>query len=337
MRTAHERLPSDIANFALLKTAGASDDRSRIIALTTAFTESEFRLDTSPAAPGGNGLYRIMRLLEDKSGTSEQYASAFAVLCRSLGWDARVVLGFHPEWNANGFRAEGTDIAVWVEVRFTGIGWVTVDPAPARTTDGQTVTSEQDAVGSAAKSQRTDLPPEVPGPSPSSTVPRPNTDDSSALPAILASVAAIVVLLLLAAPTARTIRRQRRRRAATARARASGAWREAVDALIESRVDVPRTGTTCAVTAAAHELADLDMRELSALVDHAVYGPEPPSPAHVDHTWRASDHIRSQARRRHPPVKRIVHTFNPWTVGRSGLFALVRGRLGVVPTRRTPP
>ena len=97
----------------------------------------------------GHGNYRITQLLGGTAmvGDSEQYASAMALMARSLGIPSRVVLGFVPkdehgditeartQSTENGTTTDftGNDIAAWVEVALEGHGWVAFHPTPQET------------------------------------------------------------------------------------------------------------------------------------------------------------------------------------------------------------
>ena len=97
----------------------------------------------------GHGNYRINQLLAGSAmvGDSEQYASAMALMARSLGLPSRVVLGFLPkndEGEISGDRTEkhgkstvtkftGNDMTAWVEVKLDGYGWVAFYPTPKET------------------------------------------------------------------------------------------------------------------------------------------------------------------------------------------------------------
>jgi transglutaminase-like putative cysteine protease len=76
-------------------------------------------------------------LFHNKTGFCEQYASAMAVMLRTLGIPSRVGIGF-----TNGYTSgdhvviTSQDAHAWVEVYFPGYGWVTFDPTPL--TDGRT-------------------------------------------------------------------------------------------------------------------------------------------------------------------------------------------------------
>ena len=80
-------------------------------------------------------------------GDSEQYASAMALMARSLGLPSRVVLGFLPkddEGEISENRTEkqgkntvteftGNDVTAWVEIKLDGYGWVAFYPTPKET------------------------------------------------------------------------------------------------------------------------------------------------------------------------------------------------------------
>ncbi|HEY7648560.1 MAG TPA: transglutaminaseTgpA domain-containing protein [Methylomirabilota bacterium] len=72
-------------------------------------------------------------LFVSRRGNCEYFASALAVMLRSLGTPARVVTGFQRgEWNPYGeyFLVRMADAHAWVEAYVDGTGWVTLDPSP---------------------------------------------------------------------------------------------------------------------------------------------------------------------------------------------------------------
>ena len=72
-------------------------------------------------------------LFTRKTGYCEHYATAMAVMLRTLGIPARLVTGFLPGvWNdfGNYYSVRQQDAHAWVEVYFHGSGWVTFDPTP---------------------------------------------------------------------------------------------------------------------------------------------------------------------------------------------------------------
>lgn len=68
-----------------------------------------------------------------RSGNCEYFASAMAIMLRSIGIPARYVTGFLPgEYNDVGgdFIVRESDAHAWVEVYFPGYDWITFDPTP---------------------------------------------------------------------------------------------------------------------------------------------------------------------------------------------------------------
>ena len=84
------------------------------------------------ARPGVSPLSHF--LFEARAGHCEYFASAMAVMLRSLGIPSREVNGFLPgEYNdlAGDYIVRESDAHSWVEAYFPGNGWVTFDPTPA--------------------------------------------------------------------------------------------------------------------------------------------------------------------------------------------------------------
>ncbi len=72
-------------------------------------------------------------LFQDRRGYCEQFSGAMALLLRMDGIPARVGVGFKPkvyDASRREWIVRGVDAHAWVEVFFTGIGWVTFDPTP---------------------------------------------------------------------------------------------------------------------------------------------------------------------------------------------------------------
>jgi transglutaminase-like putative cysteine protease len=74
-------------------------------------------------------------LFGNRTGYCQQYSGAMALLLRMAGIPVRVVSGFSPgapDLGEDGvFTVRDTDAHSWVEVYFTGIGWVPFDPTPS--------------------------------------------------------------------------------------------------------------------------------------------------------------------------------------------------------------
>jgi len=81
--------------------------------------------------PGQDPLAHF--LFETRAGHCEYFASAMAVMLRTLGIPSREVNGFLPgEFNDLGgdYIVRASDAHSWVEAYFPGSGWITFDPTP---------------------------------------------------------------------------------------------------------------------------------------------------------------------------------------------------------------
>ena len=81
--------------------------------------------------PGADPLAHF--LFETRAGHCEYFASAMAIMLRTLGIPTREVNGFLPgEYNdlAGDYIVRASDAHSWVEVYFPGRGWMTFDPTP---------------------------------------------------------------------------------------------------------------------------------------------------------------------------------------------------------------
>lgn len=87
----------------------------------------------------GGGMRAIGAFLEVRSGYCIHFASAMAVMARSLDIPSRISLGYAPGAPTRQ-KVEGetvysvltTDLHAWPELYFEGIGWVPFEPTPGR-------------------------------------------------------------------------------------------------------------------------------------------------------------------------------------------------------------
>ncbi|MGH3905985.1 MAG: DUF3488 and transglutaminase-like domain-containing protein [Pseudonocardiaceae bacterium] len=99
--------------------------------------DNGFRYDLQTAA-GSSGDALLDFLFTGRTGYCEQFASAMAIMLRTLGVPARVAVGFTPGTSDGVQRMITTgDAHAWVEAWFPGSGWLPFDPTPLA--DGRTV------------------------------------------------------------------------------------------------------------------------------------------------------------------------------------------------------
>jgi hypothetical protein len=124
--------------------AGARTDFDKALALQSYFRGGTFTYSTkTPAAEGydGSGIDVIGPFLQAREGYCVHFASAMAVMARTLGIPSRVAVGFlpgkpaHVGANDNGptvYTVSSADMHAWPELYFAGVGWVRFEPTPSR-------------------------------------------------------------------------------------------------------------------------------------------------------------------------------------------------------------
>jgi transglutaminase-like putative cysteine protease len=272
------------------------------------------KYELSPTAISGSALWRIERfLLRDdevtggRVGTSEQFATAFAVLARYNGLPTRVVVGFRPgELADDGVRlVRGDDAFAWAEVYFHDLGWVPFSPTP----DDDTFERPEpvEAVEPRLPDEAdTGAPVPSPGTEPTTAAPdedelesapaAPNAFEGPSAPLLLGTALGLLVVLLLVLRAGRRWRHARRGPV--------GAWAEVVDALL-----------LAGLRPAGHEPADvvaarLDSRlgtrsaDIAARAELAAFGP----PAPVARGSAARGEVRAVRRR----LRREVPAWRRW-------------------------
>lgn len=111
-------------------TARAKTPFARLVAIQERLRGFDYTLE--PEAPQGDDLVSDF-LLRTREGFCQQYATAFAVIARHLGYPSRVSVGFLPGEQsevARRFTVRGTDAHAWPEVYFDEFGWVAFEPTP---------------------------------------------------------------------------------------------------------------------------------------------------------------------------------------------------------------
>jgi transglutaminase-like putative cysteine protease len=287
----------------------------------------------SDAVPSraGHGADRIEELFTRNQmiGDEEQFAAAFALMARSLGYPARVVMGFAPKNVEEGkaVTVTGEDVTAWVEVPFEGIGWIAFSPTP----DEKEIPQDQNPKPKTEPQPQVRQPPRAEKQAEdlltnvdiNDSDDDNKDDDAFALPGWLIAILWIVgiplvlylvPLLIIAALKSR--RRKKRREAATADARAAGAWDETLDSYAELGFTVPPVGTRgmlardlgaqVAVTATLErakadatddgpESAPELLTRLAYGADEAVFAGVDATDERIDDLWDASENSSQRA------------------------------------------
>ncbi|MEP6843314.1 MAG: transglutaminaseTgpA domain-containing protein [Pseudolysinimonas sp.] len=261
----------------------------------------------SVASLAGHGADRMEALFSGSVmvGDAEQYASAMALMARSLGYPARVVMGFAPTVTAaetaekTPVKVTGHDVTAWVEVPFQGVGWIPFLPTPTQTDVPQDQvpkpqTEPQPQVRQPPRSQNkeNDL---VTNVQIDNTVKK--AKDVFALPGWVVGVglgvgipALLIFVPLLVVAWLKRRRAARRRTAARKRDAAAGAWDELIDRVGELGIATPPISTRRRTAEALDPrltpaAAGGSVRSLARRTDDAVFSGRELDDTEVDAVW----------------------------------------------------
>jgi hypothetical protein len=123
-------LPDRVGALARQVTQGSDTSYDKVVAVQDYLRSNySYALD-SPVPPEGRDAVDHF-LFDARAGFCEQFASAHAVMLRTLGVPTRVVTGFTPGSRnlfTGYFEVRASDAHAWVEVYFPGYGWYEFDP-----------------------------------------------------------------------------------------------------------------------------------------------------------------------------------------------------------------
>ena len=319
----------------IVNDAQATNPYTKAKALRDYFRGSGFVYDTSVDSFDNGSA--ILQFLNEKRGFCVQFASAYAVMARTLGIPARVAVGFTSgARDANGtYHVSSHDAHAWPEIYLNGQGWTHMfDPTPSRqsvapapggsdlpdgadvatpvaptpTTAAPTTQPSRGGTGGAAPTAA----PTPVAPTVAPTVTAPSSDDGLGpwfvVVLVLALFAVLVLAYVGAVLMAKRRRRARRRDADDPAVAVAGAWDEALDRLREASlapdpaqtpIEVARTVPRAAGAPAARPLHDLARVYSAARYGDAVTGSDDAQEAwtSLDDLERALDDGVSWARR----------------------------------------
>ncbi|MEZ0164071.1 transglutaminaseTgpA domain-containing protein [Kineococcus sp. LSe6-4] len=294
-------MPAVVADTALQVTAGASDDYERA-ALLQRYFRSSGGFTYSTTAPNDGGTDAVATFLSEKSGFCVQFASAMAVMARSLGIPARVAIGFLPgrerqagrAGDLSQWRISAQDAHAWPELFFEGVGWVRFEPTPATRTGqspGYSVPQVAPAPPVQGQTGATPPPAATAAPSASASASTPSATDPAAAAAptgwdrVLALpwgwvLGALLLVVALLTPWASTLLLTRRRwsRVTHEPSSAEAAWAELDDRVRDLGISWPssatprqRAGSLSEFTGSGSAAADR-LTRMRAAVESARFG-----------------------------------------------------------------
>ncbi|MBW9111540.1 transglutaminase family protein [Microbacterium ureisolvens] len=287
-----EDIPPIIGELAVQMTADATTDYDRLTALQRWFRGTDFSYSLEAPVEDdfdGSGAEAVARFLDVRQGYCIHFASAFALMARTLHMPSRIVVGYLPGTPTTDsidgqpvFSVSSSQLHAWPEVFFDGIGWIPFEPTsglgvpttfsseltlPGQTTDPDASTPQSGPTPTARGDQaEIDLEEQ-----------RQNASGASAQDAldplpILGVVAAVVVLLAL--PFLIRELRRRQQDAAARSGDAAAAWQSVQEAAIDVGIPAPASETPRAFAGrlvAEHGVSTSDMNTVLLAIERASY------------------------------------------------------------------
>lgn len=262
-----------------------------------------YRTADGDALPTGHGYAQLQYFLDtSKRGTSEQFATSYVVLARSVGIPARLVVGFRqpPATPVGDHIVRNADVLAWPEVAVAGIGWIPLDPTAGTTKASATDTG----LAAATEKARKDLPTngdaigsgeEPPAPAAEPPPPPPVAGSTGWYWEAGVPLAVLVIVWVAGIPLFKRFRGYRRRRRPPDAA-VIGAWREVRDRLrdhgIATRLGMTvrdlRPVTQPVLGASAHGGLD----QLARAVDHTLWSGQRVDLTVAAQAWSGADVVR---------------------------------------------
>lgn len=242
------RMPEVIAQTAQQIAGQYTTTYERAMALQDYFTSGDFTYSEDAPVDGGfdgTGVDIVAEFLNQKTGYCVHFASAMAIMARTLGIPSRVAVGFQPgeSQTAAGitsYTVTSHDLHAWPELYFDGVGWLRFEPTPGR---GELPDYSTPAVvDDPTTPQNEATPTAVPTTDATANPERPDQGQvdpgtgltagasSNPLPIVLGVLAGLIILGGFAPLITRTIMRRRRENAVRhGRDPAAAAWAELRD------------------------------------------------------------------------------------------------------------
>jgi len=243
-------------------------------------------------APEGNGSTAIADFLVRRNGYCVHFASAMAVMARSLDIPARVAVGFLPgsQQPDGSYSVSLQDAHAWPELYFEGVGWMRFEPTPSARTGSlpSWAAPLPDAPDPAVP-----VPAPIPGagqvPEGGASTNEEATDSgegfdlaaaAAAVPwRVVSGVAAVLLVVVSPALVAVFVRRRRWRRADDHGSRAEAAWLTLTERLADLGRAWPSSLTPRQAEAQTGEGLDDEARDalhrLARAVERARYAQTP--------------------------------------------------------------
>ncbi|AYG03013.1 transglutaminase-like domain-containing protein [Gryllotalpicola protaetiae] len=265
-------------------------------------------------------------------GDDEQFAVASALIAESLGFPARVVLGFTlPGGDADAAAipacsdgvCRGKNLTAWVEVQAADLTWVPLTTTPQSKlplSEHQITTSVPKLPTQVQQHVATVQPPPEANPTGGNRqnnehAPQAAAGPAAWLPALRIGGTIVLILLIIAAPLVslaivKLARRRVRRQSPSSAGRIASGWDELVDTAVDLGLPAPgvrsRVEAAALYSAASRASDSTTLRTLAHGADEAVFGAFDPTPDEADEFWAQLDEQRTRLAAAFPRWKRLL-------------------------------
>ncbi len=129
-----DSVPESVSGLAREITKGIESDYLKALAIKQYF-EDGFQYTLNPSVPPEDRDF-VEYFLETKTGYCTYYATAMAVMARSVGLPSRYVEGFKTEFIPRDkfYSVTGENAHAWAEIYIQGFGWLPFDPTVTSST-----------------------------------------------------------------------------------------------------------------------------------------------------------------------------------------------------------
>jgi transglutaminase-like putative cysteine protease len=332
--------------------AGSTTPYGQAAALRDFFRSGEFVYDTSIDPVDTPDA--VAAFLQDRRGFCVQFATAYAVMARTLGIPTRIAVGFTPgEFRDGTYHVTTHDAHAWPEVWLRGIGWTNMfdptPPAPGVASGGSDLAQEP-AIAPAVTLPAQSAPTTPTGPpitqpgggttptaptdattaptggsTPPATAAAPlvttESPDGSSSPWFVVIALLLLVVVAFGAYVAIVLTTKTRRRSARRDAPPTesvvGAWEEALDELRAAHVDTDAALTPLELgrtIPAGVPGASRPLRELARTYTAARYGASGATPDDAERAWASMDELSAALDGDLSPRERWRRRLDPTTL-----------------------
>lgn len=295
-------------------TQGAESPYATMRRLESYFRSGDFR-NVNTAAPG-HSYGHLQYFLDVQQGSAEHFATAFVVMARSVGYPARLAVGFAPGIQGEDglYHVSSSDAHAWPEVYFEGLGWIPFEPNPSRAALDDSEVAEAEAPARPEDPEAAEADATTEAEREAAAREREETTRRVAL-IVVSAIVLLVVLLAVVIAVVRRRRRHRRRTGGTANDRVVGAYQDALDEFSLAGLHNTQRLTGAELAAMADEqfgeVVGRHTTTITTLANEALFAQRPVDEGAVQQAWADAGELRRSLRASRGRGSRVLTAFNP--------------------------